>query len=117
MDSNRKTNVRRKEMIAETFPLESAVNIPEEKILVPTKRKLVANSLNPDEVMENTSLEGKTKMEISISQARSANSTTPTALIATTDADIENAVQLFMVFAAMIIAEYRCNTGSKSKID
>lgn len=55
MDSNRKTNVRRKEMIAETFPLESAVNIPEEKILVPTKRKLVANSLNPDEVMENTS--------------------------------------------------------------
>ena len=34
-----------------------------------------------------------------------------------TDADIENAVQLFMVFTAMIIAEYRCNTGSKSKID
>ena len=83
MDSSRKTKVRKKEMIAETFPLESAVNIPEEKILVPTKRKLVANSLNPDEVMENTSLEGETKMEISISQARSANSTTPTALIAT----------------------------------
>lgn len=55
MDSRRKTKVRKKEMIAETFPLESAVNIPEEKILVPTKRKLVANSLNPDEVMENTS--------------------------------------------------------------
>ena len=115
MDSSRKTKVRKKEMIAETFPLESAVNIPEEKILVPTKRKLVANSLNPDEVMENTSLEGETKIEISISQARSANA--DSADSNKTDADIENAVQLFMVFTAVIIAEYRCNTGSKSKID
>ena len=83
IDSRRKTKVRRKEMMAETLPLERAVNIPEEKTLMPTNKKLMANSLNPEEVMENTSPERETKTEISASQHNSANSSTPMALTAT----------------------------------
>ena len=41
------TSVRQKEMIAETFPLESAVKKPEEAILIPLNRKLTANSGKP----------------------------------------------------------------------
>lgn len=83
IDSRRKTKVRRKEMMAETLPLERAVNIPEEKTLMPTNKKLMANSLNQEEVMENTSPERETKTEISASQHNSANSSTPMALTAT----------------------------------
>ena len=42
-----KTNVRTKEIIAEVFPSENAVNIEEEKILIPAKTKFKENRKNP----------------------------------------------------------------------
>lgn len=41
------TRVLENDTIADIFPLESAVNIPEEKILNPLNRKLYAKILNP----------------------------------------------------------------------
>ena len=43
----RKTNVRKKERIADTFPLDNAVNNAEEKILIPVNKKLSEKIANP----------------------------------------------------------------------
>ena len=49
-------NVRRKEMVADAFPLDNAVNNADEKILHPENRKLNEKMLNPFFVISKTFL-------------------------------------------------------------
>ena len=43
------TSVLQKEIMAETFPLDNAVKNPDEVILIPLNKKLIANSRKPTE--------------------------------------------------------------------
>ena len=49
-------NVRRKDMVADAFPLDNAVNKADEKILHPENRKLNEKMLNPFFVISKTFL-------------------------------------------------------------
>ena len=51
-----KQNVLKKEIIAETFPLDKAVKIAEEKILNPQNKKLIGKIKNPFLAISYTSL-------------------------------------------------------------
>ena len=69
-------NVRKNEIIAETFPFDSAVNNAEEKILHPEKRKPKAKIVNPAFVIWNTFLLSPANIRAIFSPAKKENKNT-----------------------------------------
>lgn len=51
-----KTNVRMKEIVADTFPFDKAVNSIDANILNPMNKKLILNNLNPSVAITYISL-------------------------------------------------------------
>lgn len=58
------TNALENDIIAETFPLDNAVNSPEANILIPTNRNENANILSPTSAKVYTTDDGLTKILI-----------------------------------------------------